>query len=67
MRPSESPSFLRYPASSRDDLIVSICVTCRRYVAAGSLKLLNWSERQHRCENKSLQRRSSHLVERWKS
>jgi len=53
MRPVHSPTFLHYPASPRKVLIASICMSCRRYVAAGDLKLLDASERQHTCEKNS--------------
>jgi hypothetical protein len=52
MRPFRPPSFLHYPASPRNNLIASICVTCHRYVAAGDLKLLKSIERQHVCTKK---------------
>ena len=63
MRPFHPPQFLHYPASRRNNLIASICVTCHRYIAAGDLVLLRKIERQHICAKKPAASHRPHLAD----
>ena len=47
MRASRSNPFVHLPAAGKNDLVVSVCLPCRRIVAAAPLGLLTRIEQEH--------------------
>jgi hypothetical protein len=47
MRASRSKPFLHFPVSSKCNLTVSVCLPCRRIVAAAPLTMLTKIEHEH--------------------
>jgi len=47
MRASRSKLFLQFPVAAKSNLIVSVCLPCRRIVAAAPLGVLTKIEQEH--------------------
>jgi len=47
MRASRSNPFVHFPFASKSNLVVSVCLPCRRIVAAAPLTLITRIEQEH--------------------
>ena len=47
MRASHSKPFLHFPVAAKSNLVVSVCLPCRRIVAAAPLGVLTKIEQEH--------------------
>ena len=47
MRASRSNPFVHFPSAGKNNLVVSVCLPCRRIVAAAPPKLLTRIEQEH--------------------